>query len=71
MMGQLITIVGQVAEAQRRTEQRVQQMAEAHQALAEAHQALAEAQQRTEHNLNAVIKIVDELIRRDGRRRRN
>jgi len=57
MIGGVVMAVGELVQAQKRTEQRVQE--------------LAEAQQRTDQNLNALIKVVDDVIRRgrDGRRR--
>lgn len=55
MIGQSVTIVRQLAENQQRTDQRVKE--------------LAESQHHTDQNLNALIKTVDELIRRDGRNR--
>lgn len=46
MIGNVVTIVGTLVQAQQRTEQRVQEVSE---------------------NLNALIKVVDDIIRRNGR----
>ena len=66
-------IVKELAHAQQRTEQRVEDLAEAQQHLAEAQQRteqrveeLAEAQQHTEHALQQLTRQVDGLARQMG-----
>ncbi len=54
MISQLTVIAGRLADAQQQADRRITE--------------LAEAQRHTEENLNALIKIVDEWIRRDGGR---
>lgn len=58
-VGQLATSVGQLREHAEHTDKRMDQ----------GFRELREAQQQTEQNLNALIRIVDDLIRRDGGRR--
>ena len=63
-------LVGNVAEAQTKTDARLQQFAEAQAAQAAAHAeqiaALTEAQAHTDDRLNALIDVADKLIRRNG-----
>ena len=66
-------IVKELAHAQQRTEQRVEDLAEAQQHLAEAQQRteqrveeLAESQQHTEHALQQLTRQVDGLTRQMG-----
>lgn len=47
MIGSLVTIVGELAQTQKRTDQRVNDLTE---------------------NMKGLIKVVDDLVRRDGRR---
>jgi len=64
-LSQLTVIVHGLAEGLNR-------LSEDHRSLAERtdqrFQELIEAQRHTDESLNALIKIVDDLIRRDGRR---
>lgn len=55
------SLVQEVAANQQRTELRFQE-------LAGRVQEVADAQRHTDENLNALIKVVDDLIRRDGKR---
>lgn len=54
------SLVQEVAANQQRTELRFQE-------LAGRVQEVADAQRHTDENLNALIKVVDDLIRRDGK----
>lgn len=71
MIGQLVTLVGQVAqslkelgEAHQHTDQSLKELAEhTEQRLKE----LTETQQNFDHNLSTLIRIVDDLIRRESR----
>lgn len=54
MIGNLATVVGGLAEHVGGLTERVDR--------------LFEAQERTENNLNALIKVVDDLVRRNGKR---
>ncbi len=67
-MNQLTTAVGQLAQQQVDLIQHVDHfqrvMSEAVKAIAEAQARLTEAQHNTEQRLNALITIVDGLIRR-------
>lgn len=69
-VGHVVTAVGQLSSDLRSlaqsTDQRFQEMGRR---MEQGFQELREAQQHTEQNLNALIKIVDDLIRRDGGRR--
>jgi len=53
-----------LVENQQRQETEQRRLAQTQQDIAEALQRLAETQQHTEERLNALIQIVDELIRR-------
>ena len=53
--------IGQLIQSQRRTDETVKD-------LAEAVKGLAEQGRHTDERLNALIKVVDDLIRRDGSR---
>jgi len=63
----MVAVVNQLAVAKREfaqyTEQRFQQLAQAQQRTEEKLQGVAD-------DLNALIKVVDDLVRRDGRRRK-
>jgi len=72
LLNRTLGVVGAIAEAQKQlTEAQKQaaeaqkQAAEAHKQLAEAHKQLAEGQKDTDSKLNALIGVVDDLIRRD------
>ena len=55
-----------LAEAQERSEEQLEALAEAQQRTAEAQQRTEDLQQHTEQKLNALIETVDRIIRRDG-----
>jgi chromosome segregation ATPase len=68
---QLLTAQVLLTDAQRKTEEKLGLLADSHLRLVEnqqrleaVQQRLAETQQHTEERLNALIQIVDELIRR-------
>ncbi len=64
----LVTAVGQLRDHAQETDQRMERgFREFREEMREGFKELREAQQQTEQNLNALIKIVDDLIRRDGR----
>ena len=62
ILGQVTEKLGQITERQLRAEQETQQ-------LREAIQAQEAAGRHTDERLNALIKVVDDLIRSNGRRR--
>lgn len=57
---ELAGVVRELAVAQMRTDERVHELA----LLQKEH---AEAQKQTRENIDALVRVVDELIRRDGR----
>ena len=65
-LNRITDVLGQIAEMQRATEEELKAFA---QETREAIQEREEAGRHTDERLNALIKIVDDLIRRDGRRR--
>ena len=67
-MSSLAGVVHVLLETQNRTEQRIQLLTEAQLRTEQRVQELAESQKQTTGNLNALIKVVDDLVRRDGRR---
>jgi DNA repair ATPase RecN len=58
---ELRDIVGELAKAQKQTEKRVSELAEAQKQLAEAQRQLAEAQKQTENRLSRLEAVVSEL----------
>ena len=69
----LVTPVGQLRDHAEHTDRRLEEMdrrwQEMGQRMERGFQELREAQQETRQNLNDLIKIVDDLIRRDGKGR--
>lgn len=63
-MDRLTNVVRNLAE---RTAQGFAQTAEGFARMQDAHARLEDAQRQTESNLNALIKVADDFIRRDGR----
>jgi len=72
---QLLTIVGNIVDAQAAGNERLDRLAEAHLQLveeqrrqAEAQRQQAEAQRRADERMDALIAIVNGLVRRDRER---
>jgi DNA repair ATPase RecN len=55
------TTIGELAEAQKRTEQRLEELAEAQKRSEQRIEELAEAQKRTEQRLNTLVETVQQL----------
>lgn len=68
IVGQLGEAAGQLAEAQQRTDQTVRELAEAQQRTDQKLREVGEKLEGVADNLNALIKVVDELVRRNGRK---
>lgn len=60
----LVTAMLGLAEHAGRTDARIEALAISQAALAESQAALTEAQRNTEERLNALISVVDDLVRR-------
>lgn len=65
---ELAAAVGELRDHAERTDLQIREM---NQRMGQGFQELREAEQQTRENLDALIKIVDDLIRRDGRGKRS